>query len=315
MLVQVKVHNKNLQWHTNVHIYGLSLAIGDAHFMIDKIKAGEAYTEYFYNIDGEREGEPEGFVNEVDHILGKTVNCFTLNISGLGWFPVFDSYAPGKEYLEIDGYYIDYGGAVTTPWFQRPKCFFEKEHIKIINSLIEKSLEKKPLFTLSFPSKKILFMETKDQVQFYTEKELRVDYSKPTSKVYDQLLKIYEDEKLGFINADVKTKEYCYDFHLDQLSSDKFEVYKVESLVKDVDWYAAYYAKFHTDQKDIYKRKITSEEDQNKMDEWLSKQPLANEMKEILDLANYDPNAPEIESFKTTIDLHGYLHGYYLKAV
>ena len=311
----MKKHNKNLQWHTNVHIYGLSLAIGDAHFMIDKIKAGEAYTEYFYNIDGEREGEPEGFVNEVDNILGKTVNCFTLNISGLGWFPVFDSYSPGKEYLEIDGYYIDYGGAVTTPWFQRPKCFFEKEHIKIINSLIEKSLEKKPLFTLSFPSKKILFMETKDQVQFYTEKELRVDYSKPTSKVYDQLLKIYEDEKLGFINADVKTKEYCYDFHLDQLSSDKFEVYKVESLVKDVDWYAAYYAKFHTDQKDIYKRKITSEEDQNKMDEWLSKQPLANEMKEILDLANYDPNAPEIESFKTTIDLHGYLHGYYLKAV
>ena len=311
----MKKHNKNLQWHTNVHIYGLSLAIGDAHFMIDKIKAGEAYTEYFYNIDGERKGEPEGFVNEVDNILGKTVNCFTLNISGLGWFPVFDSYAPGKEYLEIDGYYIDYGGAVTTPWFQRPKCFFEKEHIKIINSLIEKSLEKKPLFTLSFPSKKILFMETKDQVQFYTEKELRVDYSKPTSKVYDQLLKIYEDEKLGFINADVKTKEYCYDFHLDQLSSDKFEVYKVESLVKDVDWYAAYYAKFHTDQKDIYKRKITSEEDQNKMDEWLSKQPLANEMKEILDLANYDPNAPEIESFKTTIDLHGYLHGYYLKAV
>ena len=311
----MKKHNKNLQWHTNVHIYGLSLAIGDAHFMIDKIKAGEAYTEYFYNIDGERKGEPEGFVNEVDNILGKTVNCFTLNISGLGWFPVFDSYAPGKEYLEIDGYYIDYGGAVTTPWFQRPKCFFEKEHIKIINSLIEKSLEKKPLFTLSFPSKKILFMETKDQVQFYTEKELRVDYSKPTSKVYDQLLKIYEDEKLDFINADVKTKEYCYDFHLDQLSSDKFEVYKVESLVKDVDWYAAYYAKFHTDQKDIYKRKITSEEDQNKMDEWLSKQPLANEMKEILDLANYDPNAPEIESFKTTIDLHGYLHGYYLKAV
>ena len=311
----MKKHNKNLQWHTNVHIYGLSLAIGDAHFMIDKIKAGEAYTEYFYNIDGERKGEPEGFVNEVDNILGKTVNCFTLNISGLGWFPVFDSYAPGKEYSEIDGYYIDYGGAVTTPWFQRPKCFFEKEHIKIINSLIEKSLEKKPLFTLSFPSKKILFMETKDQVQFYTEKELKVDYSKPTSKVYDQLLKIYEDEKLGFINADVKTKEYCYDFHLDQLSSDKFEVYKVESLVKDVDWYAAYYAKFHTDQKDIYKRKITSEENQNKMDEWLSKQPLANEMKEILNVANYDPNAPEIESFKTTIDLHGYLHGYYLKAV
>ena len=33
----MKKHNKNLQWHTNVHIYGLSLAIGDAHFLIDKI--------------------------------------------------------------------------------------------------------------------------------------------------------------------------------------------------------------------------------------------------------------------------------------
>ena len=54
----------------------------------------------------------------------------------------------------------------------------------------------------------------------------------------------------------IPTTKYCYDFHLDQLSSDKFEVYKVESLVKDVDWYAAYYAKFHKDQKDIYKKQL-----------------------------------------------------------
>ena len=315
MFTQVKAHNKNLQWHTNVHIYGLSLAIGDAHFLIDKIKAGDAYTEYFYNIDGEREGEPEGFVNEVDNIIGKTVSCFTLNNGGLGWYPVFDSYAKGKEYLEIDGYYIDHGGATTTPYFQRPKCFFEKEHITIINSLIEKSLENKPLFTLSFPSKKILFMETKDKVQFYSEKEVEVDYSKPTSKVYDQLHKIYEDETIGFINADIPTTEYCYDYHLDQLSSDKFEVYKVESLVKDVDWYAAYYAKFHTDQKDIYKKKSFSKEQQEKFDNWLSGQLLANEMKEILDKINFDPAAPPIEKFKMNVDQYGFLHGYYLKAV
>ena len=311
----MKAHNKNLQWHTNVHIYGLSLAIGDAHFLIDKIKAGDAYTEYFYNIDGEREGEPEGFVNEVDNIIGKTVSCFTLNNGGLGWYPVFDSYAKGKEYLEIDGYYIDHGGATTTPYFQRPECFFEKEHIKVINNLIEKSLENKPLFTLSFPSKKILFMETKDQVQFYTEKEIKVDYSKPTNKVFDQLLNIYNNENLGFINADHPTTEYCYDFHIDNLSSDKFEVYKVESLVKEVDWYAAYYAKYHTNSKDIYKRKKTSEEQRKWMEEWRSRQPLAKEMKEILELSNYDPDAPEIESFKTNVDLYGFLHGYYLKAV
>ena len=311
----MKSHNKKLQWHTNVHIYGLSLAIGDAHFLIDKIKAGDAYTEYFYNIDGEREGEPEGFVNEVDNIIGKTVSCFTLNNGGLGWYPVFDSYAKGKEYLEIDGYYIDHGGATTTPYFQRPECFFEKEHIKVINNLIEKSLENKPLFTLSFPSKKILFMETKDQVQFYTEKEIKVDYSKPTNKVFDQLLDIYNNENLGFINADIPTSEYCYDFHIDNLSSDKFEVYKVESLVKDVDWYAAYYAKFHTDQKDIYKKTIVSEDVKKGMDEWLSKQTLANEIRETLNIANYDPTTPAIESFKMNVDQYGFLHGYYLKAV
>ena len=103
--------------------------------------------------------------------------------------------------------------------------------------------------------------------------------------------------------------------HINKLSSDKFEVYKVESLVKDIDWYAAYYAKFHTDQKDIYKKKTVSKEDQKRMDEWLSNQALGKEMKEILDLANYDPSAPEIESFKSDVDQYGFLHGYYLKAV
>ena len=59
----MKSHNKKLSWEANVHIYGLSLAIGDAHFLIDKIKAGDAYTEYSYNIDGEREGESRALTN------------------------------------------------------------------------------------------------------------------------------------------------------------------------------------------------------------------------------------------------------------
>jgi hypothetical protein len=313
----MKSHNKKLEWETNVHIYGLSLAIGDAYFLIDKIKAGDAYTEYFYNIDGERKSEPEGFVNEIDHILGKTVNCFTLNKSGAGWFPLFSSYSNGA-----DGYYIDFGGAITTPWFQRPDCFFEKEHVKIMNSMIEKSLENKPIFHLSCPSKTLLFMETKDEVKFYTEQDIKVDYSKSTTNVFTQLLDIYYNEyssdkknKIKFINAQHPTTEYTWDFHINNLSSEKFEVYKVESLVKDVDWYAAYYAKFHQDQKNIYKKKSISEEDQKRMDEWLSNQALGKEMKKILDLANYDPSAPEIESFKSDIDQYGFLHGYYLKAV
>ena len=316
--------NKKLNWINNVHIYGLSLAIGDAHFLIDKIKSGDAYFDYFYNDDGSngREKQPEGFVNEVKDILGKKVNCFTLNKAGLGWFPLFSSNSENKAKPGIDSYYIDFAGAENTPWFQRPKCFFGKDHIKIINSMIEKSLESKPIFELNFPSKRSLFMETKDEVNFYTEEEIKVDYSKPTNDVFEQLFNIYYNEyfkdkkkKLSFINAGHPENDFSFDFHVDVLSSDKFEVYKVESLVKDIDWYSAYYAKYHTDQKDIYKRKTTSKEDQKWIDEWTSRQPLAKEMKQILELANYDPNAPEIESFKMTVEQYGFLHGYYLKAV
>ena len=51
------------------------------------------------------------------------------------------------------------------------------------------------------------------------------------------------------------------------------------------------------------------------MDDWLLNQSLGKEMKDILDLTNYDPSAPEIESFKLDVDQYGFLHGYYLKAV
>ena len=168
-------------------------------------------------------------------------------------------------------------GQLPLPTFKDQNVFLKKKNITIINSLIEKSLENKPLKTLSFPSKKNFIHGNKNKVQFYSEKEIEVDYSKPTSKVYDQLHKIYEDEKIGFINADHSTTEYCYDFHLDQLSSDKFEVYK-ESLVKDVDWYAAYYAKYHTDSKEI-KEKTVLEEQRKWMDDWRSRQSLSKEMK------------------------------------
>ena len=38
-------------------------------------------------------------------------------------------------------------------------------------------------------------------------------------------------------------------------------------------------------------------------------------MKGILDLANYNPSAPEIEELKLDVDQYGFLHGYYLKPV
>ena len=58
-----------------------------------------------------------------------------------------------------------------------------------------------------------------------------------------------------------------------------------------------------------------TQEQQEKFDNWLSGQLLANEMKEILDKINFDPAAPPIEKFKMNVDQYGFLHGYYLKAV
>ena len=76
-------------------------------------------------------------------------------------------------------------------------------------------LENKPIFNLSCPSKTLLFMETKDEVQFYTEQEVKVDYSKSTTNVFNQLLDIYYNEhksykknKIKFINAEHPTTEY-----------------------------------------------------------------------------------------------------------
>ena len=72
---------------------------------------------------------------------------------------------------------------------------------------------------------------------------------------------------------------------------------------------------FLKDPQNIYKKKTVSKEDQKRMDDWLLNQSLGKEMKDILDLTNYDPSAPEIESFKLDVDQYGFLHGYYLKAV
>lgn len=303
----MKTHNRNLQWFTHLHIYRLSLAIGDAYHLIDKIKAGDAYKEFFYN-DDERPGQKEGFINEVnvvlqnniDDIIGKTVKCFTLNNGGMGWFPIFDSMSKNEE---IEGYFIDVAGAKCALWADRPTCFFSKEHINLLNTMISESLKNKPLFNLSFPSKKIMFMETHDEVQFNTQEKDKVDYSKPTNEVFNQLIKINDNSKNTF------------NFLVDNLSSDKFEVYKVESLIKDIDWYAAYYAKYHLDEKNIYERKTTTKENKENFDKWLSGQPLAREIKEIHRITNFDLSEATIEDLKWNVEQHGFLHGYYLKAI
>ena len=145
-------------------------------------------------------------------------------------------------------------------------------------------------------------METHDEVQFVTQEKDKVDYSKPTDKVFNQLIKITDNTKNKF------------NFLVDNLPSDKFEVYKVESLVKDIDWYAAYYAKYHKDEKDIYKRKAVSKKDKERFDKLVSDQPLIKEFEKVTK-EKIDFSIPSIESYKGNVDQYGFLHGYYLKAI
>ena len=299
---------KKFQWITNVHVYSLPLVVGDAHHIINQLKVGDAYFNYFYNDDN------ENFINEIDKIKEKDVECFTLNFGGGRWFPIFDLLRDKKKY-EIEGYFIDCASSKLVPYFQRPECFFSDEHIEIINKNIEISLKKKPLFNLTTKSKKILFMETDDQVKFNTKEEINIDYSLSAEKIFNDLYDIYNSDKIKFINFDHSADNMTFDFHIDRLSSTKYEVYKIDSFKKDIDWFASYYAKFHTDEKDIYNRKKTPKEVIKKTQKWMEQftKPLGIDLDKVKE--TYDPDAPSIEKYKSFVEDYGFFHGYYLKAI
>ena len=53
-------------------------------------------------------------------------------------------------------------------------------------------------------------METKDEVQFYTEDEIKVDYSKSTENVFNQLLNIYHNEYTNNKKKKIKSNDNRY---------------------------------------------------------------------------------------------------------
>lgn len=234
----MKKFNNKIKWNTNVFSRKPLFAIGDAHFLIDKIKEIDAFNELFF-----RDGEGE--IDLVSNLINKSVHFFTMQNTGSGWYPIFNSYIQRQDKQEIDGYYIDEIAAYNVWNNSRPDSFFSSNHIELINSLIEKSLKNKPLFKLKFPSKRILFMTASHEVEFYTDKNLKIDYSKPTDEIFEQLISIYKNENFATTS-----------FLVDYLISEEFEVYKVDSLVEDSEWYVNYYLKYHGDsdiQKSQYK--------------------------------------------------------------
>ena len=76
----------------------------------------------------------------------------------------------------------------------KDQIVFEKEHIKIINSMIEKSLENKPIFTLSFPSKNYYLWKLKMKFNFILSKKSKLIILNLPVNVFNQLLNIYYNE-------------------------------------------------------------------------------------------------------------------------
>ena len=143
----MKKFNNKIKWNTNVFSRKPLFAIGDAHFLIDKIKEIDAFNELFF-----RDGEGE--IDLVSNLINKSVHFFTMQNTGSGWYPIFNSYIQRQDKQEIDGYYIDEIAAYNVWNNSRPDSFFSSNHIELINSLIEKSLR----FQLELISSQIAFL-------------------------------------------------------------------------------------------------------------------------------------------------------------
>jgi len=132
-----------------------------------------------------------------------------------------------------------------------------------------------PIFTLSTPSNSLLFMEAGDVLFNSKDENFKVDYkNKTTKEIFNELYNLCHYPEIKFLNFEHGSEEFTFDFYIDFLENQKYEVYKVESIDKDLDFYRDYYVNYYD--------------------------PL--------------PDGHDKDFFQSTIDTYGYLHGYYIKA-
>ena len=144
------IEKPNLTWNTNLHVYSKSLIVGDAYSLIDKIKnQPDVYLDFFYD------DEKGSYVNEIDKIHNKNVDCFSLQGGGGFWTPIFSmasTWAQGKkdgefgwksvgrEYPFKDSFFLDFCAGINVANFPLNKKTSNKNHLKIINDLVSNSI-------------------------------------------------------------------------------------------------------------------------------------------------------------------------------
>lgn len=308
---------------SDVHKYNGTQFIGDSLELIEQIKKkDDPYFDYFYNDDKEE------FKNNVDNILKNNTRdypykVFSLNHTGGGWTEIFACL--DKNEL-CKAFFIDTLSTEFSNFYG--DNFASKEHIKLINQMIEKSLKnyndnstdsKKWPACLKFDSGNLLFMQSDSEIIFYPENEnVKIDYSKSKEEILKSLLEICYNPPCKFKNFNaVKghvVQSYSNDFHIAQLAwrGGEWNLYKIEALEKDVDWLACYHNEFYGEGENLYRQKKVSTELAIKMKNWEDQSIIGDIFKRSLGEVKDSLSKPEIENYKSHVESFGYTVGYYL---
>ena len=308
-------------YQTHVHIYGGQLIFGDAYEIIKvfkkdhDVKNVHPFESNKIQIKNLKQNKIHSFVSS-DHDGG----C---------WTPI---YTCKKKSNYVDSIFIDTAAAHLFPYYKCPDVCKSKNHLKIINEMIEKVLleNKEKIGTkkdvarkLNFKSQSILFTQSGGIVNFHTKDDkFRMDYTKTVEEIYKQLDKLYWNPDVKFLNYELQEEEITFDFYVDGLSyggygGNSHLMYPVKSLVEDVDWFANYYAKFYGDERDLYAKQKPKKEDIKAVKKFQDKYSflgvgLNNSFTEDEDEIEQSMQKPLIESYKSYVEEHGFIHGYYI---
>ena len=198
---------------------------------------------------------------------------FTLDHTGGGWTQIFAC----KDKNELcKAFFIDTLSTEFSIEAYHGEKFASKEHIELINQMIEKSLKNydddskdhnKWPGELYFNSGNLLFMQADSEIKFYPEDEsVKIDYSKNKEEILEDLNKLCYDPPCKFMNFNTAAghvvETFSNDFFIVPLAwkGGSWDLYKIESLEKDVDWLASYHNNFYEQSGNLYKSKKVSTE-------------------------------------------------------
>ncbi len=86
----------------------------------------------------------------------------------------------------------------------------------------------------------------------------------------------------------------------------------MNNIEKNIDWFANYYSKYYTDQKDLYKKQNPDPKDVKWILKWSEKITSMLGIKKTSKMVKEEMSEPPISMYKDYVKDHGFTHGYYL---